>query len=120
MAKNECTCTILHKEKVDDVKASLDGADFSDILTLSKCINDPSRIKILYALKACDEMCVCDLSAVLESSNALASHHLRFLKKHGLVASRKEGKTVYYSLLNQSVLDVLDAFQTMKEIPVYQ
>lgn len=50
------------------------------------------------ALQDVDELCVCDLAWVMERSQNLVSHHLRALRSHGLVASRRVGKMVMYSL----------------------
>lgn len=110
-----CKTTVIHKEKVDEVKSKLIGKDFSRLLTLGKCFGDTSRIKIFYALETHKEMCVCDLAAVLETSMASTSHHLRFLKKHGLTKSRRDGKVVYYSLANKEVLSAIRAFLTASE-----
>ena len=77
-----CKTTIIHAEKVDQVQTELKDKDFTDLLVLSKCLGDSSRIKILYALATYKEMCVCDLAAIINASMASTSHHLRFLKKN--------------------------------------
>ncbi len=68
-----------------------------------KTIGDPTRIRILYALKE-RELCVCDLSELLEMSSSAISHQLRVLRNHKLVKFRKEGRTVYYSLDDDHVM----------------
>ena len=98
-----CKTTIIHAEKVDQVQTELKDKDFADLLVLSKCLGDSSRVQLLYALATYKEMCVCDLAAILDASMATTSHHLRFLKKNGLTKSYKEGKMVYYSLANPEV-----------------
>jgi DNA-binding transcriptional ArsR family regulator len=45
-----------------------------------------------------DEVCVCDLAWVVERAENLVSHHLRLLRSHGIVTSRRDGKMVMYSL----------------------
>ncbi len=70
---------------------------------LFKTIGDPTRIKILYALKE-RELCVCDLSELLEMSSSAISHQLRVLRNNKLVKFRKEGRSVYYSLDDEHVL----------------
>jgi len=99
-----CKTTIIHAEKVDQVQTELKDKDFADLLVLSKCLGDSSRIKILYALATYKEMCVCDLDAIINASMASTSHHLRFLKKNGVTASYQEGKMVYYSLANEEIV----------------
>lgn len=76
----------------------------SDIFQL---LSDPNRIKILYALSR-EEVCVCDLSALLGMSDSAVSHQLRLLRALRLVKSRKEGRVVYYSLSDSHVTRLLE------------
>ena len=99
-----CKTTIIHAEKVDQVQTELKDKDFADLLVLSKCLGDSSRVQLLYALATYKEMCVCDLAAILDASMATTSHHLRFLKKNRLTKSYQEGKMVYYSLANEEIV----------------
>ncbi|MFL2132753.1 ArsR/SmtB family transcription factor [Desemzia sp. FAM 24101] len=110
-----CKTNILHKEKVENVKSILDEKDFSSLLALGRCFGDISRIKIFYALETYKEMCVCDLAAILDASIATTSHHLRFLKKHGMAISRQDGKMVYYSIVNEEVHSIIRAFFNVPE-----
>lgn len=110
-----CTTTIIHKEKVANVKNNLKDKDLSALLVLGKCFSDSSRIKIFYALETYKEMCVCDLAEILNASIATTSHHLRFLKKHRMTKSRQDGKVVYYSLANEDVLSAVQAFLNLSE-----
>ena len=84
-------------------------------LLLGKCFSDFSRIKIFYALETYKEMCVCDLAEILTASVATTSHHLRFLKKHGMAKSRQDGKVVYYSLANEDILSAIRVFLKLSE-----
>jgi DNA-binding transcriptional ArsR family regulator len=59
---------------------------------------DRARLKILYALKHADELCVCDIAHVLGSTVSTASHHLRKLRDLKLLKYRNDGKMSYYSL----------------------
>ena len=110
-----CTTNSIHKEKVASVKNNLKDKDLSTLLILGKCFSDSSRIKIFYALETYKEMCVCDLAAILNASIATTSHHLRFLKKHGMTKSRKDGKMVYYSLANEEILSAVQDFLKLSE-----
>lgn len=93
-----CTVEAIHEEVVKKVKAEMpsDG-DLNQLADLYKAMGDATRIRILAAL-ALSEMCVCDLSALLEMSQSAISHQLRVLRQANLVNFRKEGKVVYYSL----------------------
>lgn len=67
---------------------------------------DPTRVKMLSAL-AISEMCVTDLSRVLEINQTTVSHQLRLLKNLGIVKSERSGKIIFYSLVNDTVNDVM-------------
>lgn len=99
--KEVCEVTIVDKEVVDHVQSRL--ADMSDVANLFKALADETRLNIAYALTIEEEMCVCDIAAVIGSSTATASHHLRYLRERGLAKSERKGKQVYYSLSDRHV-----------------
>ena len=68
-----------------------DTADFF------KIFGDSTRLKILFALQDA-ELCVGDLSEVLGMNQSAVSHQLRILRQNDVVKFRKKGKTVFYSL----------------------
>ncbi len=70
----------------------------------ASALGDSTRLQILGALRDGGELCVCDLAWIMERSDALVSHHLRVLRTAGLVASRRDGKMVMYSLVEQGEL----------------
>ncbi len=74
-----------------------------ELAEIFKTMSDPTRIKILYALKE-QELCVCDLSELLDMSSSAISHQLRVLRNNKLVKYRKEGRSVYYSLDDDHVM----------------
>jgi ArsR family transcriptional regulator, arsenate/arsenite/antimonite-responsive transcriptional repressor len=65
---------------------------------LLKALADPVRLRILNLLADRDEVCVCHLHAALELPQPTVSRHLAYLRKHKIVATRKEGLWVYYRL----------------------
>ncbi|MNN28830.1 Cadmium resistance transcriptional regulatory protein CadC [compost metagenome] len=67
-----------------------------------KALSDPNRMKIAYLLQY-EELCVCDIAAILDCSVATASHHLRHLKQMNITSSRKEGKNVIYFLKDHHI-----------------
>ncbi|HHY21824.1 MAG TPA: winged helix-turn-helix transcriptional regulator [Bacilli bacterium] len=79
--------------------------------SLFRALGDETRLKIVYALSK-GELCVCDVATIIGSSTATASHHLRTLRNHGLLKSRKEGKMVYYSIEDHCVLLLLNTALT--------
>jgi DNA-binding transcriptional ArsR family regulator len=74
----------------------------------AKALSDPTRLAVAVALRDGGELCVCDLAWVCERSDKLISHHARALRAAGLVASRREGKMVLYTLTRRG-LRLLDA-----------
>src|SRR5207249_10885771 len=62
---------------------------------------DPTRVTIAVALQGADELCVCDLAWIVERAQNLVSHHVRTLRAHGIVRSRRNGKMVMYALTDE-------------------
>ena len=77
-----------------------------DLAELFKMFADSTRIKILYLLFE-EEMCVCDIAALLNMTVSAISHQLRILKGAKLVKFRKDGKSVFYSLADEHVTSIL-------------
>ena len=107
--KNEGVCQVrkIHKNKISKVKKMMMNNDIiAELSHVFKTLGDETRIKILYALSK-SELCVCDLSAVLEMSISAVSHQLRILRNMRLVKYRKEGRMVYYSLDDEHIVQLI-------------
>ena len=104
-----CSCNVIHKEVVENVKNKLPKEEtLYDLAELFKVFGDSTRIKIICSL--CEsEMCVCDLSVLLNSSQSAISHQLRVLKSARLVKFRRAGKVIYYSLDDEHIKQIFDA-----------
>lgn len=100
-----CEVTKVHEDAVSSVKNQL--PDLTKVAQLFKALADETRLKIAYALTIEEELCVCDISEVIGSSIATASHHLRFLRDLSLAKSRRKGKLVYYSLADHHVNELV-------------
>ena len=68
-----------------------------ELETLFKALADRTRLRIL-AILASGEVCVCHIHGALGVPQPTASRHLAYLRKSGLVATRKEGLWVHYRL----------------------
>lgn len=82
-----------------------------------KLLAEENRLKIV-CLLAQGELCVCDIWSVLNIPQNLTSHHLKALKKYGLITSRKNGLNVYYSLNSDTLNDskkLLNEFLTKQK-----
>lgn len=107
MEKELCGCRVIHKDKVSQAREeSLELPEIEGLSQIFKAFSDPSRLRILYALST-QEMCVCDLAALLEISESAVSHQLRLLRTMKLVANRREGNILYYRLVDNHVLALI-------------
>ena len=70
----------------------------------ARALDDPTRLTLAAALLEADELCVCDLAWIVERAQNLVSHHVRTLRAHGVVRSRRQGKMVMYSLTEEGRL----------------
>lgn len=94
----QCECSVIHEEAVKRVRQSMPEEDpIYEVAELFKVFGDSTRARIICALTI-SELCVCDLSCILNMSQSAVSHQLRILKQARIVKSRRAGKVVYYSL----------------------
>jgi ArsR family transcriptional regulator len=82
------------------------GEILEGIVCFFSVFSDYTRVKILSAL-AISELCVTDLSRILDINQTTVSHQLRFLRSAGIVKCVRQGKIVFYSLVNDSINDVI-------------
>ena len=80
-----------------------------DLSELFKVFGDSTRIRILYELLRCEELCVYHLAEHLSMNQSAISHQLRILRSAGLVRPRRDGKTIYYSLDDDHVREIIEA-----------
>lgn len=69
---------------------------------VSKAVADPSRVRILKLLEQ-GELCVCQITAVMDLAAATISKHLSCLKNAGLVQLRRDGKWAYYRVAEKDL-----------------
>lgn len=103
-----CDCECIHEEVVEKVKNSLlEKNTYLNLASLYKMFGDGTRIQILHALEQ-SEMCVCDIACLLGITKSAVSHQLKALRMAKLVKFRKEAQTVYYSLDDEHVKQIID------------
>lgn len=83
-------------------KNSKEAENVSKVYDFLRVVSDPNRLKIMCALQA-GPKCVCEIVPAVEISDKLASHHLKQLRKLGLLVEERAGNYVYYSI-NKKVL----------------
>lgn len=97
--KKEMEVNIMDYKNLDDLFV-LNLADFY------KIFGDSTRLRILFLLFEL-ELNVSDISDRLNLSQSLVSHQLRILRQNNLVKYRKEGKSVFYSLDDYHVYNLI-------------
>ena len=106
--RKEIMMSEIHQDNFEGVRDSLpDDELLYDLAELYKIFGDTTRVKILYILFT-GEMCVQHISELLSVSQSAVSHQLRILKGARLVRFRRDGKTVYYSLADDHVREIIE------------
>ncbi len=101
-----CERRIIHEDRLEIARDYLHRyAKLESMSELFKAMADPGRLKILLALDG-QEMCVCDLAALLEVSESAASHQIRILRTMNLVKNRRDGQVLYYRLVDDHVMQL--------------
>lgn len=102
-----CESVVIHKEVVENTKTKMpDDTSLNELADFFKIFGDSTRVRILWALSL-NQMCVCDIAALLNMSQSSISHQLRVLKQNKFVKNRRDGKVVYYSLLDEHISYIL-------------
>ena len=98
----------VHEDLLKIVNETLpEETELYDLAELFKIFGDSTRIRILFVLFEA-EVCVCDLAKVLNMTQSAISHQLRILKQNKLVKSRREGKSIFYSLADDHVRTIIN------------
>lgn len=103
-----CECNIIHEDLVEkNKKEMLSHELISEVADFFKIFSDSTRLKIVTILLK-DELCVCDIAAILNMSHSSISHQLRVLRQYKIVKNRKDGKVVYYSLDDSHIANIVN------------
>ncbi len=105
MRDERCDLLCLDAPRAESIRrALLEDGDAREASERARALSDPTRLTLAAALREAGEagevgeLCVCDLAWISSRAQNLVSHHLRTLRSHGLVDSRRSGKLVMYSL----------------------
>ena len=108
MQKNKVDVMIIHQEDVEKVLESMpDENIFLNLADTFKLIGDNTRCKILYILNE-HEMCVGDISNILDMTKSSVSHQLANLRRSGIVRCKKIGKEVFYKLDDEHITKLFE------------
>lgn len=101
-------------KKVEESRASLpDEHIVTSQVEFFKALSDPARIKIVNAL-ADRDICVCELMTIMDMPQTAVSHHLKVLKYAGIIADKRWGRWMIYSLVDRRALKAIEltSFET--------
>lgn len=110
MGKNElfCDCDIIHEDAVENAKNKiLNEETLLLIADFYKALSDSTRIKIINLLEK-NELCVCDISVILNMTKSAVSHQLKNLREMNLIKAKRMGKEIWYSLADDHVREVFE------------
>jgi DNA-binding transcriptional ArsR family regulator len=102
--------TSIELKSLQNTTVKIEELPTSRLLAVSdlfKILSDPTRLRLLHTLSAQKELCVYDLSRLLDMSQSATSHQLAQLRRSHLVRYRKEGKEVFYALDDEHVNSLL-------------
>ena len=103
----QCVVAFVHEDRVRSARKALrDDQTTIELSETFKVLSDPTRLKIVLALSK-EELCVCDIAALLNMTDSAISHQLRLLKNLRLVKYQRKGKMAYYSLNDEHIEDLI-------------
>lgn len=103
-----CVGPTLSVEEIRKVSSTLNKDKLVDRrIKIHKLLSGETRYKILKLLHDLEQLCVCDLAEILDTTVSAVSHQLRVLRNADMVATRREGQTIYYSLKSKDVKKLL-------------
>lgn len=103
-----CDSLEIHEDLLKIVNETMpEETELYDLAELFKVFGDSTRIRILFVLFEA-EVCVCDLAQALNMTQSAISHQLKILKQSRLVKSRREGKSIFYSLADDHVRTIIN------------
>lgn len=103
-----CEAERVPVDRLDRARAALAEADALELAETFRLLTDPGRLRLIAALLAADELCVCDLAEATGLSQTACSHNLRLLRAQRLVRYRKQGRNVYYTLDDDHIRVLLE------------
>ena len=102
MNEERCDLLCVDAPRAEAIREGLLGIEAARAAAeRARALSDPTRLMLAAALREGGELCVCDLAWISGRAQNLVSHHLRLLRTHGLVTSRRDGKLVMYSLTSE-------------------
>ena len=98
----------MSSKEMAQIRQNLEGTpDIEEAAELMNLAGNSTRLKLLYLLDNMKELCVCDLAALVGTTESATSHQLRLLRNLRLVRARRDGRMVYYRLDDDHIVRLL-------------
>jgi ArsR family transcriptional regulator, lead/cadmium/zinc/bismuth-responsive transcriptional repressor len=105
--------TIVDGDRVCEAIAHLPDPDaLHDWVTRFALLADQTRLALLLCIQHAGEICVSDLAAATGVKDSTVSQALRLLRAHGVVATRRDGRTIHYHLTDDAIPALLGQLPT--------
>jgi ArsR family transcriptional regulator, lead/cadmium/zinc/bismuth-responsive transcriptional repressor len=102
MSDDRCDLLCIDAPRAESIRVGLHGVEAAgEAAVRARMFSDPTRLLLTAAHGEGGELCICDLAWISSRAQNLVSHHLRLLRSHRLVTSRRSGKLVMYSLTDE-------------------
>ncbi len=106
--RDACESERVSAAAIEEIRSALSEDAALELAETFRLLTDPGRVRLIAALLAADELCVCDLAEITGLSQTACSHNLRLLRAQRLVRYRKQGRNVYYTLDDDHIRLLLD------------
>lgn len=83
------------------------GEEIAEVCAELKAVSEPSRLKILLALRQ-GEMCVYHIVEAVGGTQSAVSHQLRILRDNRIIKARRDGQNIVYSLADAHVVALIE------------
>ncbi|GAB4506171.1 MAG: metalloregulator ArsR/SmtB family transcription factor [Anaerolineales bacterium] len=108
--EDRCEVRIIDAEKVKKISETLiSGLEATQLADVFDALSDPTRLRIVSAIAAAGEVCVCDIAGSLGMTQSAISHQLRLLRTTGVLKNRKQGRMVFYTLASEHIGKIYEA-----------
>lgn len=111
IGKYRCLGPTITEGKIKSLQKILNkNRSLQDFEKLCKILSGKTRFQILWLLNREKELCVCDIADILKTTVSAISHQLRVLKRANLVKIRRQGQTIYYSLVPSKLFQIFKGY----------
>lgn len=96
------------------IKQRVDQRKVERAAYVLKAVAHPARIGVIDLLDQCEKLTVSQIQEYLNIEQSLLSHHLSTLRDKGILKTERDGKNVYYSLADRTIIGILDCINGCK------